>query len=146
MGWLYRRTLDGYATPRAYLDAQFTYERKTYSNKVLRSALIQRRTYYAAVEHTVLDTGEREVWAIVCLVDYKPRALDRYIFGFKDMDETMGPYETDCPEVILDLLTPTQCANAIHWRQNCRATATRHRETAGASQDTGYQSNQNFRL
>ena len=146
MGWLYRRTLDGYATPRTYLDAQFTYERKTYSNKVLRSALIQRRTYYAAVEHTVLDTGVREVWAIICLVDYKPRALDGYIFGFKDMDETMGPYETDCPEAILDLLTPTQSDNAAHWRQNCRATATQHRDPAGASRATSYQSNQNFRL
>ena len=32
----------------------------------------------------------------------------------------MGPYESNCPKSILDLLSPTdnECANA--WRQRCR--------------------------
>lgn len=121
MGWLYKKSLNGHATPRAHLDAQFTYQRDTHTSKVLRSALIKGRTYYAALEHIIIETGAREVRALVCLVNYNPKARDGYIFGYKDMDETMGPYECDCPEVILDLLTPTQSDNARQWRDNCRA-------------------------
>jgi hypothetical protein len=46
MGWLYMQSLAGHATPKAYLDAQFTYTRDGRSSRVLKSALVGMRTYY----------------------------------------------------------------------------------------------------
>ena len=105
MGWLFMKSLKGHSGPRQYLDAQFTWERSDKISRVLRSALVGMRVYYAAVEHTLPATGARELWAAVCLVQYNPRNREGYIFGYKDMSEAMGPYERDCPEPILDLLT-----------------------------------------
>lgn len=124
MGWLYMQSLGGHSGPRQYLDAQFTYERPERRMCVLRSSLVKMRTYYAAVE-IVPTEGDREVFAVICLVRYNPRAADGYIFGYKDMDETMGPCEADCPVAILDLLTPTDREHAIAWRKRCRAAAGR---------------------
>ena len=57
MGWLYMRSLEGHATPKAYLDAQFTYARDTGRSRVLASSLVGRRTHYAAVEWIPAGTG-----------------------------------------------------------------------------------------
>ena len=35
------------------------------------------------------------------------------------MDETMGPYYTNCPARILELLTLTENENALAWRKQC---------------------------
>lgn len=121
MGWLYMQSLNGYLGPQEYLDAQVTYDRERFSLKKLRSTLIDTRVYYAAVERTDHVDKTRQVFAVVCLVDYNPRDAQGYIFGYKDMDETMGPYETGCPEDILDLLTPIDSAYANEWRARCRA-------------------------
>lgn len=120
MGWLYMQSLNGHSGPRAYLDAQFTYQTDTVRSTVLRSALVRMRTYYAAVEQVRTDKP-REVFAVVCLVRYNPRDREGYIFGYKDMDETMGPCEAECPAAILDLLTPTDHQHAVAWRARCRA-------------------------
>ncbi len=120
MGWLYKSSLDGFAGPRQYLDAQFTYVRPNHASKVLRSALVGMQVYYAAVEHTGPAIGERRMWALICLVRYNPRDREGYIFGYKDMTETMGPCEAECPEAILDLLTATENTFALEWRARCR--------------------------
>lgn len=122
MGWLYMQSLDGHDGPRAYLDAQFTYRTDRVRSTVLRSALVRMRTFYAAVEH-VRAGAAREVFAIVCLVRYNPGARDGYIFGYKDMDETVGPCEAECPVAILDLLTETEKKYALAWRARCRQNA-----------------------
>ena len=123
MGWLYMKTLQGHDGPREYLDAQFTFERHDETSKVLRSALIGERAYYAAVEHKLLETGKCEVFALICLVAYDPLDREGYIFGYKDLTEAMGPYESECPVAILDLLTPTDRPYALQWRARCRANA-----------------------
>ena len=123
MGWLYMTSLKGHSGPRQYLDAQFTYERADLHSNVLRSALVGKRVYYAAVEQVRTASGEREVWAAICLVRYNPRDREGYVFGYKDMEESMGPYECDCPAQILDLLTPTDAQHALQWRARCRENA-----------------------
>ena len=127
MGWLFMTSLDGHSGPRPYLDAQFTYGTPGATSRVLRSALVGMRTYYAAVEHVRNPGGAREVWAAVCLVRYNPRDRQGDIFGYKDMSESMGPCECACPEPILELLTPTDNQNALNWRQRCRNAATARR-------------------
>jgi hypothetical protein len=130
MGWLYMTSLRGHSGPRQYLDAQFTFERPDAKSKVLRSALVGMRVYYAAVERVRIATAEREVWAGICLVRYNPRDREGYIFGYKDMEESMGPYECDCPAQILDLLTPTDAQHALQWRARCRENAVARRAKA----------------
>ena len=122
MGWLFMQTLGGFSGPTAYLDHQFTSDRPERRSRVLRSALVSMRTYYAAIELLRLNKP-REVFAAVCLVKYNPRDREGYIFGYKDMDETMGPYESACPAAILDLLTPTDSESALQWRARCRMAA-----------------------
>jgi hypothetical protein len=121
MGWLFMRSLGGHATPKAYLDDQFTYAREDRRSRVLASGLVAMRTYYAAVEHITVSTGAREVWALVCLVRYNRRDREGFVFGYKDMEESMGPCEDACPAKVLDLLTATDNAHALDWRSRCRA-------------------------
>jgi hypothetical protein len=132
MGWLYMQHLDGHAGPKQYLDAQATYERPTGKSRVLRSALLRMRVYYAAVE-TITRGGQRDVWARICLVKYNPRDREGMIFGYKDMSEDMGPCEAECPQPILDLLTPTSSEYASAWRARCRETHASRRSDAAAT-------------
>lgn len=78
---------------------------------ILDAAIVNVREYYAAVKSLV--TGE--VFGLVVLIEMKDGE-----FGWKDMDETMGPYYHNCPARILDKLTPTDNAYAQLWRSNCR--------------------------
>ncbi len=43
------------------------------------------------------------------------------------LDETCGPNEASCPSRILALLTPTDNAYALAWRERCRIHAARAR-------------------
>ncbi len=87
--------------------------------RVLDSAIVHFRTFYAAVEQVDKQTGERQVWAAVILLSHNPG--DGHNFGWKDMDESMGPCEAQCPERILKLLTPTEYEYAKDWRARCWA-------------------------
>jgi hypothetical protein len=42
------------------------------------------------VEQLRKATGGREVWDLICLVRYNPRDPEGYIFGYKDMEESVG--------------------------------------------------------
>lgn len=72
--------------------------------------------WYAACKKK--DTGE--VFAAVFLTKWVPN--DHFNFGYKSMDETMGPGDTDAPAKVLDLLTPTDSEWANQWRAKCRET------------------------
>ena len=85
------------------------------SFKVL-DCMVKARTAYLACE--TIAEGKREVYGMVCLLHYTPK--QELNFGYKDMDESMGPYDCHCPAAILDLLTPTDNAYAREWRKNCR--------------------------
>jgi hypothetical protein len=89
-----------------------------YRYKVLDGALVNLSEYYAAVECTHKETGERRVWAAIILVTFHQDTYDN--FCYKDMDESVGPFVYNCPKRILDLLTPTDHAYAIGWREKCR--------------------------
>lgn len=125
MGWLTmsRYHMGGHATAKSYLDAQFTYARDVdgvmCGLTVLASSCPQNRTYYAAAQVMVDGVGT-DIFAIVCLVTWNPKSKSGEHFGYKDMDESMGPCEDHCPAHILDLLTPTDKEHANDWRRRCR--------------------------
>ena len=79
--------------------------------KVLKASM-KGNVFYAAC----IQTKRPEViWGIVCLTSLKNGE-----FGYKDIDETMGPCYYDCPKSILDMLSPTDNEYALEWRKKCR--------------------------
>lgn len=125
MGWLYmsRHHMGGHATPKAYLDDQFTYsgthdDGTTQGLRVLESACVGNRVWYGAAQKIKNDVAG-EIVAIVCLVRWNLQDKEGMHFGYKNMDETMGPCEDGCPEKILRLLTPTTYESALDWRRRC---------------------------
>lgn len=65
---------------------------------------------------------------------YAARHTDDSVFGgivlasqdadcwyFKDVDETMGPYYTNCPKTVLEVLTEPANDYAKTWRERCWA-------------------------
>lgn len=72
------------------------------------------RVFYAAVE-TPVRPGE--VWAYIVLTSWSSGYFN---FSYKDMDETMGPWECSAPAKVLDALTPTDNKYALEWREKAR--------------------------
>jgi len=124
MGWTY--TYRGSIPVKEFLNERINCETEHARWKVLDIAIVKMRTAYMAVEIIrrdketgQLDTATRKVVAFVFLLDYRPSDPD-YDMGYKDMDESMGPCKSECPERILNLLTPTDHEYALAWRQRCR--------------------------
>ena len=119
MGWTYQPKP---ANVKAYIkDKLLTWEGNTHYVKCLDVMIVQMKTAYAAIEAGRIENGQKipdRVFGEVVLLDY--RKNDYYDFGYKDMEETMGPVEARCPEKILDLLSPTENAYATAWRNRCR--------------------------
>jgi hypothetical protein len=116
MGWTHTNR-PSYQTPTEFIKEHFSWEGEKYTCKVIETS-VKLDVAFAAVERIEKATGNREVWALVLLLHHMPKSY--YNFGYKDMDETMGPYRYDCPAKILDLLTPTDNEYALKWRAECR--------------------------
>lgn len=77
-------------------------------------------------------TQDGEVRALVILTRWVPK--DYYNFGYKDMDETQGPNDDDCPKRIFDLLTPLKEGEdkwAAGWRERVQEKLSRPKVTKG---------------
>lgn len=96
--------------------------------RVLDAALVNARELYVAVESFHRDTGERKVGALVILIKYH-RGIRGLTVCWKDIDEENRPHVTNCPQRILDLLTPTTNQTAEEWRRACRETSKKHLRT-----------------
>lgn len=84
-------------------------------------------TFYAAVRYTQ-ERGTYQVGHTFGLVVLQRRTRrDSYGHNYyrKEIDETMGPNEAECPVRILDLLTETDSQYAQEWRAACRGNAAR---------------------
>lgn len=89
----------------------------TVNGKILASAMVGS-VFYAAVQNNEdAPSYPGETWALVVLTH---RSSGYFNFTYKDMDEGMGPAEAECPDKILDLLSPTEDKYALEWRAACR--------------------------
>lgn len=134
MGWTsYHAThyKKGKIDRKAECDAYFLEGLNSGYFEVLKSSMVGS-TYYAAVKplkkyggkdengNTIaidIPQEEQRVFAVVFLTSTNMR--DYYNFSYKDMDESCGPCQCDCPKGILDLLTPTENEYANVWRKAC---------------------------
>jgi len=96
--------------------------------KLLDSAVVNMREFYAAVEMVDAASGAKRVIAIVSLLSYGKGGE----FGYKMMDESMDPNVANCPARILNLLSPVAEPDApdgyshidgysLVWRKRCWA-------------------------
>lgn len=139
MGWTsYHAThyKNGKVDRKAECDAYFMEGLNAGWYRLIKSALVGT-VYYAAIQHLKRYTGrededgnrivedvpesERETWAAVFLTRTDSR--NYFNFSYKDMDETVGPCQADCPQSILKLLSPTDSQWANEWRERCRENA-----------------------
>ena len=101
MGWLFKH--DPIDNPVAYLTNQFTHDGESRASRVLGAARVAN-TVYMAVKVTEKATGRSYVFAAVILISNTRKNG----FGYKDMDETMGPCACACPDRIMRLLSPVE--------------------------------------
>lgn len=80
--------------------------------KVLKSTM-KGSTYYAAVQNVTKGI----TFGVVVLTNVNSK--DYYNFSYKEMDETCGPGQSECPDSILKLLSPTDSEWANAWRKRC---------------------------
>ena len=116
---------------KAECDAYFEEGLNRGHYKVVKSTM-KGSVYYGAIKAVVradkdecgnriyvpIPEEEQEVFAVVFLTSVDSK--DYFNFSYKDMDETMGPVQCDCPKSILDKLSPTDNEYALAWRQRCR--------------------------
>ena len=126
MGWTYHYNIP--RNERAEIEALCTFENEDRACRPIRTSQVGT-VWYLAVEVQLKDlTAET--------YGYEVDAMGRYVFGvviltrrsagewgYKDMDESMGPVEAQAPLALLDLLSPTTKEYAISWREQCRKTA-----------------------
>lgn len=126
MGWMYIHKEPGKSIFDTFKEEFPGHENEHHKVRLIDCACPNPREAYLAFEDIDKKTGKREVFAVVCLLDHQPR--DYLNFGYKDMDETMGPLPTRCPERILKLLTPTDNETALKWRERCRENIERQKK------------------
>jgi hypothetical protein len=118
MGWLFQR--DPIDDPVGYLTDKFTYDGERHTLRVLAAAHLSN-TVYMAVCSTEKQSGSSYVFAAVILISNTTKDG----FGYKDMDESMGPCECACPQRIMRILTPiAELPNPGHaaaWRARVAA-------------------------
>ena len=131
MGWSYMHRARG-LTDREFFQGEF--------GKTFVATGSKNGTFYAAIEvdaatapGLVPNANGKAVIAIVVLMK---RTRGEFNFGYKDMDEFMGPVVAECPAKVLDVLSPIKpeaCFTkskgntwnglrwAAEWRAACRA-------------------------
>lgn len=135
MGWTEMRAThykNGKVDRKAECDGYFLEGLNKGFYDVLKSSMVGS-TYYAAVkplkksggkddngEYIYIDipVNEQRVFGVIFLTSTNMK--DYYNFAYKDIDESCGPFQCDCPKGILDLLSPTDNEYALEWRKACR--------------------------
>ena len=127
MGWLYSTSHGSAAGLRKHLRESLTHS----GNEVVKDATTNfGRHYFAAVK-----SGKDGTVSLFVALLNSYREGGATWWGYKDMDEGMGPCNTDCPVSVLDVLSPVEAiygpvkadGGAAKWateyRAACRATA-----------------------
>ena len=98
---------------KAEVDKVYSGENEARRWTVMKSTMVGS-TWYGAVKVEKKESGESHVFGGVCLT-----SVERGEFWYKDMDETVGPCQCDCPKSILKMLSPTESEWANKWRERC---------------------------
>lgn len=117
MGWTYSHKQRGQSVQEFFENSGCFKGVNGHEFKLLKMKVVKMRTAYCAVWHKAPD-GKEHVFGTVILLNYAPS--DYHNFGYKEVEESCGPYEAQCPADILDMLSPTDAPYALQWRAKCR--------------------------
>lgn len=115
MGWTGLHRAPG-TSDRDFFELEFP-RTLTQNGRILECASVHNVFYAAVQNNDTANVDPGKTWALVVLMQ---RGRGEYNFHYKELDETMGPTESCCPERILDLLSPTEHEYALGWRDRCR--------------------------
>lgn len=115
MTWLYPY----HTRTRADLVKHLRADYNTPTHKILRSQCVGNH-FWALCESTPTD-GPVTRYILLCLLQGPKRSNPGGSWGYKDMDESIGPYYYDCPLSYLDLATEPINDGARIWRETVRA-------------------------
>ena len=120
MGWTYTARARG-TSNEEWFKQQWG---EAFAKRVVATAS-KNGVFYAVLEspdeRLVPDAEGKTYCCIVALIRW---CKDAYNFGYKDMDEFMGPCEAGCPERLLKMLSPIKDGietSARDWRARCWA-------------------------
>lgn len=130
MGWVIYgdRRIKTYADEKAEIIRLCEYETETQTGKVVKCSKVGS-VWYAAVKVRRVDDTPIDDATYVTDADgsitFAAIVLTRYddgCFGYKDMEESMGPVESRAPARLLDCLSELKGEDtyAYQWRQRCR--------------------------
>ena len=130
MGWTFYtdRRVQTYAYERAEIVKLCTYKSPVRQCALVKASKVGT-TWYAATKITGSDAAPIEDNTYVTdgdgSITFAAVFLTRYddgCWGYKDMEESMGPAQSQAPLSILDLLSELKDPNgyAYAWRQRCR--------------------------
>lgn len=114
MSWTGYNKMYCITKPNGTIDRKAELDHELFNNNerfTLVKSIMVGSVYYAAVRREL--TGEVQGWVVLTMVN----DVD---FLYKDICETSGPYDCQCPKSILNLLTPTDSEWANEWREKCR--------------------------
>lgn len=96
-----------------------TKEKKNYCDKLWNSnCRVLRSSMRGSVYYAAIQKEDNTVFGVVVLT-----AQHHGEFGYKVIDETMGPNESRCPMSIIKLLTDIDSQYALNWRERCKKNA-----------------------
>jgi hypothetical protein len=118
MGWTYTHRERG-LSHLEFFRPSFDFDGESGPRRLV--ALTSRgMTLYGAYSGPFGKDGAQATVGLVILTQWVPNS--EYNYGYKEMDESMGPGYYDCPASILTMLTPhdgSESAYARDWRAEC---------------------------
>jgi len=124
MGWTYSHKRRGQPIKEFFQESGMFKGINGHEFKLLKMRVVNLRECYFAVWHKGPE-GKAEVFGGVILLQYASKSYHN--FGYKEIEESMGPYQCNCPEDILDLLSETESEYALKWREQCRENAKKNK-------------------
>lgn len=140
MGWLFSESWPTASAMRDHLRDEL----RTSGYEIVKDALVAYgRRYYAAVKFTGTEKtapdypGLGKTSIFVALL--AKHGGDYPGWGYKDMGESSGPNEVDCPLSVLDAASPVEelyTGSSLEWATNWRARVRAHWASKTASRAT----------
>lgn len=121
---------------REWLDKVYSGENHGVKQRCLDAAMINMSEIYVAVEQTD-KYGIKTVIADIMQIKFTNEKEDGFNYpqmGYNAYGEQCGVHQTNCPQRILDLLTPTDDSTSNEWRRKCRERL-EHRATVSKLQE-----------
>lgn len=98
MGWTTTK-VPKYYTRQQFMDSLFKYDTDKASSEIIERSVYgdppnrsDEGYYYALIKHVDKETGKTTHYLACCLITYDSVADPEYPFGYKLMEDAMGPY------------------------------------------------------